>query len=53
MADRATAYLLKTPIFDEVIRNLDQQIGVINHQNGHKIHAAEDEPFVLIGEDLF
>jgi len=56
MAGRVTAYLIKTPVFDEVIWNLDQQIAIINRRNMAKTYPGEDprdEPFVLVGEDLY
>jgi len=54
--ERATGYLLKTPVLDEVIRNLDRQIEMINHLNIAKDSLGQhstNEPFVLVGEDLY
>ena len=55
-ADGVTGYLLKSPFFDDVIRSLDRQIELINHQNLRKKHVGptgDDEPFVLVGEDAY
>jgi CheY-like chemotaxis protein len=54
-ADGVTGYLLKSPVLDEVISTLDQLIALINHRTFEKLypgHHPEDEPFVLVGEDL-
>jgi CheY-like chemotaxis protein len=50
--DRVTGYLLKTPLLDDLIRHLDQQIALINLQSAAKARDAgqpRNEPFVLVG----
>jgi two-component system response regulator len=40
-ADGVTGYILKAPIFDEVIRHLDHQIVVINQRNIEKLSPGQ------------
>ncbi len=50
-----TGYLLKAPVFDEVIRSLDEQIAILNRQFSHQPRAAQDagaQPSRRAGEDL-
>lgn len=54
-ADGVTGYLLKSPVLDQVILSLDQLIAMINHRNIERLARGqhlENEPFVLVGEDL-